>query len=458
MMPQLRLTEAAVRFGGTLINPDCHFSTVAINSRNINEGDLFVALIGERFDAHLFLNDAAEKASGLVVSTPDKKLPLPQWVVPDTTMALGDLATLRREAFTGQVIAVTGSTGKTSVKESIACILRQSNTVHATAGNLNNHIGVPLTLLSMPVEADMAVIEMGASAGGEIGYLCAIAKPHVALINNVQTSHIEGFGSIDAVAAAKGEIYSGLEALGTAVVNLDEPWCSQWLGLLAGQKKVTFSSQDSGADLFADDIQMLANGCYRFVLCLGAMDGGSIEEQIIELTAPGLHQVNNGLAAAACAVAVGVKLPQIAAGLASVSVVAGRQEIKLLANGAKVIDDSYNASPSSFEVAIDVLSGFSGRRILVMGDMAELGPDELMLHRHVGEYARQAGLDDLYSVGVLSAGAAEIFGGRHFESRDSLIEALTYELQSPESACLVKGSRSSGMEHVVEMLLLQGNP
>jgi UDP-N-acetylmuramoyl-tripeptide--D-alanyl-D-alanine ligase len=458
MMPQLRLTDAAVRFGGTLINPDCHFSTVAINSRNINEGDLFVALIGERFDAHRFLNEAAEKASGLVVSAPDKKLPLPQWVVADTTKALGDLAILRREAFAGQVIAITGSTGKTSVKEAVTAILRQSNRVHATTGNLNNHIGVPLTVLSMPAEADMAVIEMGASAGGEIGYLCAIAKPHVALINNVQTSHIEGFGSIEAVAAAKGEIYAGLEALGTAVINLDDPWCCQWLEQLEGKKQVTFSSQNASADLFAEDIQLLANGCYRYVLCLGVIDGDAAQEQIIELTAPGLHQVSNSLAAAACAIAAGVKLSQIAAGLASVAAIAGRQEIKLLGNGAKVIDDSYNASPSSFVAAIDVLADCSGRRVLVMGDMGELGSSEVMLHRRVGEYAQQAGLDAVYSLGTLSAGATEVFGGRHFESQDSLIEALIDELQSSETTCLVKGSRSSGMDQIVAMLLLRGNP
>jgi len=200
MMPQLRLTDAAVRFGGTLINPDCHFDTVTINSRTINEGDLFVALTGERFDAHQFLQDVAEKASGLVVSVPDKTLPLPQWVVADTTVALGDLARLRRDSFTGTVIAVTGSTGKTSVKEAIAAILRQCGTVHATAGNLNNHIGVPLTLLSMDSDTDLAVIEMGASAGGEIAYLCDVAKPDIALINNVQNAHIEGFGSVEGIA------------------------------------------------------------------------------------------------------------------------------------------------------------------------------------------------------------------------------------------------------------------
>ena len=209
MIPQMRLTDAAARFGGTLLNPDCHFDRLSIDSRTINEGDLFVALIGERFDGHRFTADAAIKASGLVVSTANKQLPLPQWVVEDTTVALGQLAQMRGETFTGTLIAITGSTGKTSVKEMTAAILRHCGAVHATAGNLNNHIGVPLTMLSMDEHAEYAVIEMGASAGGEIGYLCSVAAPDIALINNVQSSHIEGFGSVEAVAVAKGEIYRG---------------------------------------------------------------------------------------------------------------------------------------------------------------------------------------------------------------------------------------------------------
>jgi len=457
MMSQLRLTDAAVRFGGTLINPDCHFDNVTIDSRAISEGDLFVALTGEHFDAHLFLKDVAEKASGLVVSKPDKTLPLPQWVVADTTQALGDLAKLRRDNFAGALIAVTGSTGKTSVKEAIAAILRHCGSVHATAGNLNNHIGVPLTLLSMDSEADLAVIEMGASAGGEIAYLCDIAKPDIALINNVQTSHIEGFGSVEGIASAKGEIYSGLQASGTAILNLDQSWCEQWRALIADKNLITYSVQDRDADLSASAIQLLSNGCYQFLLCVAAMADRPAYKQQIELSVPGAHQVNNALAAAACAIAAGANGQQIAAGLASVNAVAGRLEIKTAPSGAIVIDDSYNASPSSFEVAIDVLANYSGRRVLVMGDMGELGDDASSLHCQVGSYAQQAGIDALYSLGHLSANASQAFGGTHFEERDLLAVALTQEMQSAPVTFLVKGSRSAQMENTVDMLLTRGN-
>lgn len=457
MIPQLRLTDAAVRFGGTLINPDCHFDTVTIDSRTIGEGDLFVALTGERFDAHVFLKDVAEKASGLVVSKPDKTLPLPQWVVADTTRALADLAKLRRDDFTGKLIAVTGSTGKTSVKEAIASILRHCGSVHATAGNLNNHIGVPLTLLSMDSEADLAVIEMGASGGGEIAYLCDIAKPDIALINNVQNSHIEGFGSVEGIASAKGEIYSGLQSSGTAILNLDQSWYEQWRALIGDKSLITYSVEDSAADVSASDIQLLGNGCYQFVLCVGAMVDQPPYKQQVELSVPGAHQVNNALAAAACAIAAGANGQQIAAGLANVSAVAGRLEIKTAADGSVVIDDSYNASPSSFEVAIDVLAKYPGRRVLVMGDMAELGDDAASLHRRVGGYAQRAAIDALYSLGDLSANASEAFGGSHFEDRDLLAEALTQELQSAPVTFLVKGSRSAHMEQTVDMLLTRGN-
>ena len=460
-MSQLRLTDAAVRFGGTLLNPDCHFDTVTINSRTINEGDLFVALTGERFDAHQFLQDVAEKASGLVVSTPDKTLPLPQWVVADTGVALGDLARLRRDSFTGTVIAVTGSTGKTSVKEAIASILRHCGTVHATAGNLNNHIGVPLTLLSMDSDTDLAVIEMGASAGGEIAYLCDIAKPDIALINNVQNAHIEGFGSVEGIARAKGEIYSGLQSAGTAILNLDETWCDQWRILIGDKNQISYSVHNVAADIHAKDIQILSNGCYQFLLCVAPMADRPATEQLVELSVPGAHQINNALAAAACALAAGANVQQIAAGLTSVATVAGRLDIKSTSSGAVVIDDTYNASPSSFAAAIDVLVNYPGRRVLVMGDMAELGDDEVSLHHQVGAYAQQSGVEALYSLGSLSANASQAFGGTHFEDRDLLAEALTQELQSALVTApvtfLVKGARSSQMEKTVEMLLTRGN-
>ena len=335
--------------------------------------------------------------------------------------------------------------------------MRHCGSVHATAGNLNNHIGVPLTLLSMDSEADLAVIEMGASAGGEIAYLCDIAKPDIALINNVQTSHIEGFGSVEGIASAKGEIYSGLQASGTAILNLDQSWCEQWRALIADKNLITYSVQDRDADLSASAIQLLSNGCYQFLLCVAAMADRPAYKQQIELSVPGAHQVNNALAAAACAIAAGANGQQIAAGLASVNAVAGRLEIKTAPSGAIVIDDSYNASPSSFEVAIDVLANYSGRRVLVMGDMGELGDDASSLHCQVGSYAQQAGIDALYSLGHLSANASQAFGGTHFEERDLLAVALTQEMQSAPVTFLVKGSRSAEMENTVDMLLTRGN-
>lgn len=461
MIPQVRLTDAAVRFGGTLLNPDCHFEAVSIDSRNIKDGDLFVAVVGERFDGHQFLADAATRASGLVVSAADKTLPLPQWVVEDTTMALGQLAQMRAEAYTGTLIAITGSTGKTSVKELTAAILRHCGTVHATAGNLNNHIGVPLTVLSMGADTEFAVIEMGASAVGEIGYLCSVAAPDIALINNVQSSHIEGFGSVDAVAAAKGEIYTGLKPAGIAVLNLDQPWCDGWRDLIDGKPCLTFSLSDQQADISAADVQLQANGCYSFVLCVKLLSNQPALRQQVQLSIPGLHAVNNALAASACTLAAGATLPQIAAGVASVTPIAGRLEVKPLVGGGAVIDDSYNASPSSFEAAIDVLAERSGRRVVVMGDMGELGDNKIQMHRQVGLYASQSDIDGFYSVGDLSATAAEAFGGDHHSTKDDLIAALFGELQRSQSnnsdiTFLVKGSRSSGMEKIVDRLLSRG--
>jgi len=461
MIPEMRLTDAAVRFGGTLLNPDCHFDQVSIDSRNLSEGDLFVALIGEHFDGHQFLPEAAKVAGGLVVSVADKSLPQPQWVVEDTTQALGQLAQLRRENFQGPVIAITGSTGKTSVKEMTAAILRNWGSVHATSGNLNNHIGVPLTLLSMDEDAEVAVVEMGASAAGEIAYLCSIAMPDIAVINNVQSSHIEGFGSVEAVAAAKGEIYSCLKPSGVALLNLDQPWCEEWQHLIDERPCLTFSVKDNAADISASNIQVMDNGCCSFILCVNLISGQPVLQQDIQLSVPGRHAVNNALAASACALAAGADLQQIAAGLAAVAPIAGRLQTRLLANGASLIDDSYNASPSSFEAAIDVLANKTGRRILIMGDMAELGEDASALHRQVGLYAQCAGIDAMFGVGTLTANACEAFGGQHFANKQALVTALEDEFSAAggdQGAVhyLVKGSRSAGMEQVVEMLTTRG--
>jgi UDP-N-acetylmuramoyl-tripeptide--D-alanyl-D-alanine ligase len=451
MINSLRLTDAAIRFGGTLLNPDCEFDAVSIDSRNIADGDLFVALIGERLDGHQFLADVADRASGLVVSKADTDLPLPQWVVEDTTVALGQLAQLQRDAFSGTVIAVTGSTGKTSVKELIKSILGGLGSVHATKGNFNNHIGVPLTLLDMPQDSDFAVIEMGASAASEIGYLCSIAKPQISLINNVQSAHLEGFGSVKCIAAAKGEIYSGLDSAGTAILNLDQSWEAEWMALIGDRECITFSVDDDCADISASDIQLLENGCCRFTLHI--FTDTSVESQVVNLAIPGRHSVSNALAAAACAVAAGASIEQIVTGLEATQSPARRLQIKALAQGGQIIDDSYNASPESVRAAIDVLASSSGRRVLVLGDMAELGTDAAQLHTELGDYALSAGIDQLYTLGNLSAKASEAFKGQHFTDLESLKVPLFAEIERRDLTLLVKGSRSSNMDLVVDMLV-----
>ena len=451
MINSLRLTDAAIRFGGTLLNPDCEFDTVSIDSRNIADGDLFVALIGERLDGHQFLADVADRASGLVVSSADTDLPLPQWVVADTTVALGQLAQLQREAFSGKVIAVTGSTGKTSVKDLISSILGGLGTVHATKGNFNNHIGVPLTLLDMHQDGDFAVLEMGASAASEISYLCSIAKPHISLINNVQSAHLEGFGSVEGIAAAKGEIYSGLDAAGTAILNLDQSWQAGWMELIGDRDCITFSVDDDCADVSASDIQLLESGCCRFTLHL--FGETSLESQVVNLATPGYHSVSNALAAAACAMAAGASIEQIVTGLEASQSPARRLQVKPLAQGGQIIDDSYNASPESVRAAIDVLASRPGYRVMVLGDMAELGVDAEQLHREVGAYALSVGIDQLYTLGSLSASASEVFKGQHFSDLESLQAPLFNEIERSDLSLLVKGSRSSKMDLIVDMLV-----
>ena len=447
MISDFRLTDAALAYGGTLLNPDCGYSNVSIDSRNFADGDLFVAIKGERFDAHEFLGQIATRACGLVVSNPDKSLPIPQWVVEDTTEALGQLARMNRDKFKGQLIAITGSSGKTSVKQMVAAIHSQNAVVHATEGNLNNHIGVPLTLLAMDSSAEVAVIEMGASGGGEIAYLCDVAQPDIALVNNIQHAHIEGFGSIEGVASAKSEIYSGLKANGTAVINLDLSWSKEWQASLANTRCISFSVEHKNADIYADNIKILDNGCYEFDLCKNG------ERASLILPMPGLHSVKNAVAAAACAIASGVSMEQIVDGLLAVKPVSGRLNSHQLTSDVTLIDDTYNANPDSFKAAIDVLSAAQGNKVLVMGDMAELGEKAMQMHEEIGAYAQQKGLDALYSVGLLSAVAANKFGGTHYDSKQDVIDALANLCaQKTQTTILIKGSRSSGMDEVVNAI------
>ncbi|MAT52715.1 MAG: hypothetical protein CMK32_16180 [Porticoccaceae bacterium] len=447
MIRPLSLSALAQRFGGTLLRPDATFSAVSTDSRSPLPDSVFVALRGERFDGHDFLDTAAAQSVGLVVETPAKHLAVPQWVVPDSTVALGQIGLLVREQFEGPVIAITGSSGKTSVKEMATAILGRLGPTLATRGNLNNHIGVPMTLFDLSPSHRFAVIEMGASGPGEIAYLCSIARPTIAMVNNVMPAHLEGFGSVERIASTKGEIYASLPAEGVAVINLDESWISTWRGQVSCPTVVGYSLRDAAADYRAGSVHADADGV-RFHLATPA------GEADIRLPLPGRHNVANALAAAACAMAAGADLKAVVEGLSGLTAVKGRMQTLAGCRGSRVIDDTYNANPGSVKAAIDVLVARPGRRVLVLGDMAELGASAALMHREVGEYAMSHGVDELWVCGRFSRSYQSGFGsGAHvYDSREALAAALKAQLDA-DACVLVKGSRSAGMEQVVHLLM-----
>jgi UDP-N-acetylmuramoyl-tripeptide--D-alanyl-D-alanine ligase len=448
------LEQAVAEAGGRLQGEDRRFTSVGTDSRADCSGQLFIALRGERFDGHAYV--AAARDGGAVAAMVDHPLPIdiPQWIVDDTRLALGRLAAAWRRRFSGRVVAITGSNGKTTVKEMVAAILGQVGQVRATRGNLNNDIGMPLTLLSARDE-DFLVLEMGANHRGEIGYMTDIARPDVALITNAGRAHLEGFGSVDGVAHGKGEIARGLPAEGVFVFGADSPYAGLWHNLAAGRQVLSFAL-DADADLCADsaaiEVEWTDAG---FRTRLAARHG----EQIIPMTLrlAGEHNARNALAAAATALALGVDSGAIAGGLATLEPVKGRL-CPRRCGAAGVIDDTYNANPDSIAAAIRVLAGLSGRHWLILGDLAELGPEAEGLHREVGEMARIGGVDRLFSVGTLSEAATQAFGdsARHFAEQEDLIRALRAEI-SPGDRILIKGSRSARMERIVEALCVEGD-
>ncbi len=457
MIAPLTLTQVAeycrISLNAEVHNGDAVFSRVNTDTRTLAAGDLFVALRGENFDAHNFLQQAAEKGvCGFVVEKFDSSISLPQLVVKDSLLALGQIAAMNRDAFHKPVLAITGSSGKTTVKTMLADILRECGNVHATKGNLNNHIGVPLTLLQLDANHDYAVVEMGASAIGEIAYLCSLARPQVTMINNVMPAHIAGFGSIEGVAQAKGEIYKSLTAEHTAVINVDDKFSAQWLAN-ANAKVIRVSLHDSSADCYAENIQFAA-ASVAFDLMLND------KKIAVNINALGEHSVRNALMAAAMAYVVGASLSNIQQGLANFAPVGGRMSRHTGVNQSLVIDDSYNANPGSVRVAIDVLAASTGKRIFVLGDLAELGDDEKNLHAQLGEYARQKNIDHFYTLGKLTKHASDAYGSQqgahHFIERDLLIDALK-ALATPDTTILIKGSRSAKMDLVVKALCSNGD-
>lgn len=434
-----------------LLHGDADFDSVSTDTRTAKSGDLFVALRGERYDAHKFLEQALERGvGGLVLEEARPDLKLPQLIVHDSLTALGQIGALNRDLFTGPLVAITGSSGKTSVKTMLAGILSEAGDTLATRGNLNNHIGVPITLMALETRHQYAVIEMGASGVGEIAYLCRLARPDIALINNVMPAHIEGFGSIEGVAKAKGEIYAGLSPEGTAVINLDDHYAPRWRSQMVGRKMIGFSLFEPSADCRAENVHY---GVDNISFTLITPEG----DIALKLNAAGEHNLRNALAATGCALAAGASLEQIAVGLRKFAPVAGRMSQQRGWRNALIIDDSYNANPGSVRAAISVLANHEPERVLVLGDMGELGEEGPTQHREIGAFAQASGIDRLLTLGPLSALAAESFGAgaQSFEDRDSLVEKLKERL-SEKSTVLIKGSRSARMDLVVASLLDSG--
>lgn len=437
---QLQRPLSVQRYG------DAEFSSVNTDTRKLSSGELFIAIRGERFDPHNFIEQAVDKhPCALVVEQYFPHVKLPQLVVSDSILALGQIAALNRSLFAYPIIAITGSSGKTTVKTMLAGILNECGPTLATQGNLNNHLGVPLTLLQLQSHHKYAVIEMGASGPGEIGYLCSLAKPQITMINNVMAAHIQGFGSIQGVARAKGEIYTALPGTGIAVVNLDDRFAPEWLAALKNRRVIRVALQNPDADCFATLHQASANSLEFSIALKG-------ESTTVSLNAQGDHNIRNALMAAACASAVGANLQHIKQGLANFAPVPGRMNKLIGVEGVQIIDDSYNANPGSVRAAIDVLA-LKHNSVLVLGDLGELGEQAPQLHAELGEYARMKKITRLLTLGKLSENAARAFGegAQHFTERAALVAHLT-ALANPNTTFLIKGSRSAAMDLVVREL------
>jgi UDP-N-acetylmuramoyl-tripeptide--D-alanyl-D-alanine ligase len=440
----MSLDEAAAAAGGRTSGGSPVFGGVSTDSRTLRSGDLFVALRGERFDGHGFLGQA--KDGGAVAAMVDRtyagEFPLPVIVVDDTRLALGTLAREWRARFVPALIAVTGSNGKTTVKEMLAAILRRhagDAPVLATAGNLNNDIGLPLTLLRLREVHRYCAIELGMNHKGEIAYLAGIAAPTVGLVNNAQREHLEFMNSVDEVAAENGAVYDALPDAGVAVLNADDAHAHYFRRRAGKRRTVEFGLDAPAAVTGGYTLKPLTSE-----LSIRTPAG----EARATLAIPGLHNVRNALAAAACAFAAGIEARTIAEGLSAFRPYTGRLQVKKAASGATVIDDSYNANPDSVRAAIDVLASCPAPTVLVLGDMGEVGARGAEFHREVGAYAAAKKISRLLAMGEATKHAVDSFGpgARHFDKVEELVSSIE------GNSILVKGSRFMKMERVVAAL------
>jgi len=436
-MMRWRLTEICSALDLPAAIGNIIIDNIVTDSRKVRYGSLFAALPGQTVDGHDFVKTAAEMGAVAVLVQKPVDVAVPQLQVKSVLLALGRIAAAWRQRLNPKLVGITGSNGKTTIKEMLASILREQEEVLATEGNYNNELGVPLTLFRLEAKHHYAVLEMGASKGGDIAYLAEIARPEVGVISNIGPAHLEFFGSVEGVAKAKGEIYQALPATGCAVINGAEPWGDLWRGINAAGRVLTFGFDQN------NDINMPTGGSSPSV-------NTPLGQFTLELALPGRHNQLNALAATAAAVALDIPVRQIADGLRAVRPVPGRLNLIHADAGWMVIDDTYNANPASLYSALQVLAGMQGKAWLVLGDMKELGEDSRKLHAEVGDAARALGVRRIFATGEMSQSTVTAFGdgAEHFESRNSLIEALKAELK-PGINCLVKGSRSMGMEQVV---------
>ena len=439
-MMTLHLKELAAALALQQPTEDRVITSIVTDSRKVEYGCLFAALPGSQVDGHDFARSAVDMGALALLVSRRLEIAVPQLVVEDVLAALGRIAQFLRDRLDPLVLGITGSNGKTTVKEMLASILRQQGEVLATQGNFNNELGVPLTLFRLQEKHRYAVLEMGASKSGDIAYLASIARPDIGLVTNIGPAHLQGFGSEEGVARAKGELYGALPASGCAVLNGDEPWCELWRDINTAGRVLTFGE---GVDLdISIDIRQVTP---RIHTPAGAFD--------LNLSLPGRHNLVNAAAATAAAFALDVPLENICRGLETVKPVPGRLNLIHVDAGWTVIDDTYNANPASLYSALQVLSGMQGAAWLVLGDMKELGQDSRKLHAEVGESARAMGVSRIFAVGEMSLLTVDAFGagGQHFSDQSALVDALKRELR-PGVNCLVKGSRSMGMERVVQSI------
>lgn len=444
MPDALRLHWLAAELGLAVDAADCALAEVVIDSRKAVRGSLFVALQGARVDGHHYVAAAAQAGAAAALVQRRQPVDLPQLVVADPLAALQQLAAAWRQTYRAPVIGVTGSNGKTTTKHLLRQICAARGEVLATDGNLNNHIGVPLTLSRLrPIHAT-AVIEMGANHAGEIAQLSGWAQPDIAIVTQAGDAHLEGFGSREGVAHAKGEIYSALRPGGTAIINADDAYAGLWQRLAGGAEILRFGLSPE-AEVTAREIQIDASRT-RFLLCTPA------GQAPVRLPLPGQHNILNALAAAAAGHALGLPVGTIAARLDDTVPVAGRLRLLTAPSGACVADDSYNANPDSMRAGIDWLARQPGQRWAVLGHMAELGAESERRHHALGRYAAERRLDRCIAVGAPAAAIAEGFGAGGVAVADTAAAIALLGRPGPEVTVLVKGSRSARMEAVVEAL------